>query len=123
MATDDVRTGTRLGNPTRPRRGLAGLAAALVAGHVLLPQPVTAQPATFADFPLVIYCEYEGITHAYYFSQLSGGQAVYMTPDRQVGVITTTGEARRLGGDRSGSCQDMTLADLRAAGRTIDAPR
>jgi len=82
--------------------------------------PVRAQPVSFGDFPVVIYCEYSGIASAYYFSQLSNGVAIYLTPDRQAGAITVDGTAHRIGGDRSGSCQDKTLDDLRASKQAFD---
>jgi hypothetical protein len=78
---------------------------------------VRAQEPSVADFPYLIYCEYEGIANAYYFSQLGPDErAVYMTLDRQVGVISLDGVAERVDGDRPGSCRDKTLEDLRSAG-------
>jgi hypothetical protein len=71
----------------------------------------------------VIYCEYQGITSAYYFSQPSDGLAIYLTADRQVGVITIDSTARRIGGDRPGTCLDKTLDDLRTSGQAFDLPR
>jgi hypothetical protein len=85
--------------------------------------PARAQQPTFADFPVVVYCEYQGITSAYYFSQLADGLAVYLTPDRQVGVITIDSTALRIGGDRPGTCLDKTLDELRASGQAFDLPR
>jgi hypothetical protein len=85
--------------------------------------PAWAQQAAFADFPYVIFCEYQGITSAYYFSQLVDGQTIYLTPDRQVGMITIDGVAQRIGGDRPGSCLDKTLDELRAADQAFDLPR
>ena len=82
-----------------------------------------AEQARFTDFPYVIYCEYQGITSAYYFSQLDDGEAIYLTPDRQVGVITIDGVAQRIGGDRPGSCLDKTLDELRSARQAFDLPR
>ena len=84
--------------------------------------PAKAQEATFSDFPYLIYCEYRGITNAYYFSQLVDGQAIYLTPDRQAGVITIDGVAQRIGGDRPGSCLDRTLDELRSARQAFDLP-
>lgn len=46
-----------------------------------------------------------------------------MTPDRQIGVITIDGVARRFDGDRPGSCLDKRPEDLRAAGQAFDLPR
>jgi hypothetical protein len=85
--------------------------------------PARAQQPTYADFPVVVYCEYQGITSAYYFSQLADGLAVYLTPDRQVGVITIDSTALRIGGDRPGTCLDKTLDELRASGQAFDLPR
>lgn len=86
--------------------------------------PAGADEPSFADFPYVIYCEYEGIDHAYYFSQLGpDGRALYLTPDQQVGVITVDGVAERIDGDRPGSCHDKTLDELRAAGQAFDLAR
>ena len=103
-------------------RGCLATAASVlaIAIHVA---PAKAQQATFADFPYVIYCEYQGITNAYYFSQLVEGQAIYLTPDRQAGVITIDGVAQRIGGDRPGSCLDRTLDELRSARQAFDLPR
>jgi hypothetical protein len=76
------------------------------------------------DFPLVVFCEYEGIGHVYYLSQVNpDGLAVYMTPDRQIGTITAIGTAQRISDDRSGSCKDKTLSDLRSEGRAFDIAR
>jgi hypothetical protein len=100
--------------------GLAGFALGLAFQGV----QTRADEVTFSDFPYVIYCQYEGIDHAYYFSQLRpDGRAVYFTPDRQVGVISIDGVAERIGGDRPGSCLDKTLDELRAAGRAYDLSR
>lgn len=79
---------------------------------------------SFRDFPFVIYCENELITSAYYFSQLGpDGKAIYLTPDRQAGMITTHGYAEHIDGERAGSCREKTLDDLRAAGQAFDTPR
>lgn len=102
----------------RGLRPLAAGAALVLTANV----PAGAQQASFADFPLVIYCEYGGIASAYYFSQLSEGTVIYLTPDRQAGAITVDGVAHRVGGDRSGSCQDKTLDDLRASKQAFDLP-
>jgi hypothetical protein len=82
-----------------------------------------AQQPSFRDFPYIIFCEYKQITSAYYFSQLQpDGHAIYMTQERQVGVITLDGVAERIDGDRPGSCQGKTLDELRAAGQAFDLP-
>lgn len=108
---------------TKPARRYLRLVAVVALGLVSYSAPAGAQQATFADFPVVIFCEYHGTTSAYYFSQLADGVAIYITPDRQAGVITIDGTARRIGGDRSGTCLDKTLADLRASGQAFDLPR
>ena len=120
MTRKRCRKGLR-GSPNRGRLGaILGIA---IAGMVSAVQSHAQEP-TFADFPYVIYCEYEGIDHAYYFSQLDPeGLAIYLTPDRQVGAISIDGVAQRVGGDRPGSCLDKTLEDLRAAGQAFDLPR
>lgn len=106
--------------PAAARIGVAG-STALVAWCWAV-SGLAAEPA-FRDFPLVVYCEYKGITSAYYFSQLEGEQAVYLTPDRQAGMITIDGTAQRVGGDRPGNCLDKTLEELRGAGQAFDLPR
>lgn len=76
---------------------------------------------SFKDFPYLIYCESDGIAHAFYFSKLGAdGIAIYLTPDRQAGMITIDGVARRVGGDQSGTCSDKTLDDLRSSGQAYD---
>jgi hypothetical protein len=100
--------------------GTAASALAIAFAYI---SPANAQQATFADFPYVIYCEYQGITSAYYFSQLVDGEAIYLTPDRQVGMITIDGVAQRIGGDRPGSCLGKTLDELRSAQQAFDLPR
>ncbi|MCZ0961080.1 hypothetical protein [Paracoccus benzoatiresistens] len=102
-----------------------GLVAAIsgIIGLVPFGPRAQAQESSFRDFPYVIFCEYEQITSAYYFSRLQpDGRAIYMTPDRQVGVITLDGVAQRVDGERPGSCQGKTLDELRAAGRAFDLP-
>jgi hypothetical protein len=87
-------------------------------------RPAPRAGAASHRFPYVIYCEYEGIEHAYYFSQRgTNGRATYMTPDRQVGVISIDGVAERVGGDRPGTCRDKTLDELRATGQAFDVSR
>ena len=79
---------------------------------------------SFKNFPFVIYCQYHGIDHAYYFSRLGAdGRAIYITPDRQAGSITLKGVPQRVGGNRSGSCLDKTLDELRSAGQAYDLSR
>jgi hypothetical protein len=86
-----------------------------------LPSQVRAEAASFRDFPVVIFCNYNDREHAYYFSQLDAdGRAIYMTPDRVAGSITLNGVAEPISDDRSGTCADKTLEDLRAAGQAFD---
>ena len=86
-----------------------------------LPASARAQDLSFRDFPYVIYCEAADIAHAFYFSRLGpDGVATYLTPDRQAGMITIDGVARRVGGDQSGTCSNKTLDDLRASGQAYD---
>jgi len=97
-------------------------ATTLALGIIAHTAPARAEPASFADFPVVIYCEYSGTTSAYYFSRLTRGNAIYLTPDRKAGMITIDGSAQRIGGHRAGSCLGKTLKDLRAAGQAFDLP-
>jgi hypothetical protein len=86
-----------------------------------LPSQLQAETASFRDFPVMIFCNYNNLEHAYYFSQLDGdGRAIYITPDRQAGSITLEGIAERIGGDRSGNCAGKTLDELRADGQAFD---
>ncbi|MGA0617109.1 hypothetical protein [Paracoccus sp. KR1-242] len=106
---------------------LRSVAAISIASYLTIPaisrSSAQAQP-TFLDFPVVIYCEYENITSAYYFSQLGpDGKAIYLSPDRQAGVISTHGHAEHIDGDRVGSCREKSLDELRAAGQAFDLPR
>lgn len=81
-----------------------------------------AQDAEFKKFPFVVFCEFNGVTNAYYFSQLQNGQAIYLSPDRQIGVVTLGGDTSNVGEDRQGNCADKTVDDLRAAGQAFDLP-
>jgi hypothetical protein len=100
---------------------IAGLSASVGLG-LFTPQAMAETP-TFRDFPYLIFCEYKGITSAYYFSQLySDGRAIYMTHESQIGVITLNGVAERVDGERPGSCQGKTLDELRAGGQAFDLP-
>src|SRR5688572_16193624 len=89
-----------------PRMSAAAVVSALLAlNGTIHGSQARADDVSFTDFPYVIYCQYEDIQHAYYFSQLGpDGLAIYLTPDRQAGAITIDGAAERIGGDRSGSC-------------------
>jgi hypothetical protein len=108
----------------RGTRRRLSLALAVSLGAPAQADPLRAEAPTFADFSYAIYRQYEGIDHACYFSQLdSDGRATYMTPDRQVGVISIDGAAEQVGGDQAGSCRDRTLDDLRASGQALDLVR
>jgi hypothetical protein len=86
--------------------------------------PGSALDFSFRDFPYVIYCESEGIAHAFYFSKLDAdGVATYLTPDRQAGIITIDGVGKRVGGEQSGTCADKTLDDLRSSRQAYDLPK
>jgi hypothetical protein len=99
------------------------VSAAATAGQILCLLPAHAEDLSFKDFPYLVYCEYEGVARAFYFSRLgSDGIAVYLTPDRQAGTITIDGVARRIGGDTSGTCADKTLDELRTSGQAFDLP-
>jgi len=111
-------------NPVARTSKTLAFAAGIALSAAVQGGPVRAQEPTFAAFPYLIYCEFEGIEHAYYFSQLDPeGRATFLTPDRQAGVITIGGVAERVGGDRPGTCSDKTLDELRAAGQAFDLPR
>ncbi len=113
---------SRLGNTTgRTIQWWSGIITCSALAVQTLPSPLQAETASFRDFPVVIFCNYNGLEHAYYFSQLDGdGRAIYMTPDRQAGSITLEGIAERIGGDRSGNCAGKTLDELRADGQAFD---
>ena len=99
------------------------VAAALGLGVVLNITQTLAVDVSHRDFPFLIYCQYQGTDHAYYFSQLGeDGRAIYLTPDRQAGIITIDGVAERVGGERPGSCMDKTLSELRSSGQAFDLP-
>ncbi|PZR00575.1 MAG: hypothetical protein DI533_08500 [Cereibacter sphaeroides] len=97
-------------------------AAAFALSAALCATQASADENEFRQFPFLVYCEFNGVTSAYYFSQLQNGQAIYLSPDRQIGVITLNGVADRVGGDRPGSCLDKTLDELRASGQAFDLP-
>jgi len=110
----------KLATPLTKYIGLASTA--VVLGIVGPVASASAEPVAFGDFPVVIYCEYSGTTSAYYFSRLTGGNAIYLTPDRKAGMITIDGAAQRIGGQRAGSCLGKTLKDLRTSGQAFDLP-
>ncbi len=86
--------------------------------------PALSQEVSFKDFPYLIYCHSKGVDHAFYFTRLrADGVAIYLTPDRQAGVITIDGVARRVGGEQSGSCAGKTLDELRSSGQAYDLPK
>ena len=83
-----------------------------------------AQDLSFKDFPYLVYCEVQGVDRAYYFSKLDpDGVAIYLTPDRQAGMITIDGVAHKVGGDQSGTCADKTLDDLKSSGQAYYLPK
>lgn len=99
-----------------------GLAFAMIAGATLT--QAFAQDVSFKDFPYLIYCESQGVDHAFYFARLrADGVAVYLTPDRQAGMITVDGIGHRVGGEQTGSCADKTIDDLRSSGQAYDLPK
>jgi len=78
----------------------AGLTLLLLAA--LANSDARAAEVSFADFPFLIACEAGGTQHAYYLSRIGRhGAAVYMTPARQAGMITLSGNAKQVGGDCS----------------------
>lgn len=77
-----------------------------------------ARAAEVADFPFMIACEAGGTQHAYYLSRIGrDGVAVYMTPARQAGMITLSGNAKQVGGDVQSTCSGKNLEQLRSAGQ------
>ena len=97
------------------------IASVLVLGAAFNGTPSAASEVSFKDFPVVIYCRYAEIDHAFYFSRLGAdGRAVYLTPDRLAGMITIDGIAQRVGGEQSGTCLNKTLEELRSAGQAYD---
>lgn len=109
-------------HPTQPWKStLAAAAAAIAALAASATHALSDDKVTFKDFPLVIYCEYEGIDHAYYFARLGpDGVAIYLTPDRLAGTITVDGVAKRIGGEQSGTCGNKTIEELRSTGQAFD---
>ena len=109
----------------RPKSAWLRIGSIALAGASLYPSAsVHALDFSFKDFPYLIYCESEGIAHAFYFSKLGAdGIAIYLTPDRQAGMITIDGVGRRVGGDQSGTCSNKTLDDLRSSGQAYDVAK
>jgi len=110
-------------NALRQKFHMIVATATIVLGVSLQGPQSSAQDISYKSFPYLIYCEFEGIAHAYYFSQLrKDGRAIYMTPDNQAGMITITGVAESVHGDRAGNCLNKTLKDLRSSGQAFDLP-
>jgi len=107
--------------PGRPQPYPVLAAAAAIAALAATPTASFAEDRpTFRDFPMVIYCEYEGIGHAYYFARLGlDGVAIYLTPDRLAGTITVDDVAKRIGGEQTGTCGGRTIDDLTSAGQAF----
>ena len=83
-----------------------------------------AAEVSFADFPVVIFCSYADIDHAFYLSKVGADDvAIYISPDRHAGMITIHGTAERIGGDQPGNCAGKTLEQLRSAGQAFDLRR
>jgi hypothetical protein len=94
----------------------AGLTLLLLAA--LANSDARAAEVSFADFPFLIACEAGGTQHAYYLSRIGrDGAAVYMTPARQAGMITLSGNAKQVGGDVRSTCSGKNLEQLRSAGQ------
>ncbi|QIG47418.1 hypothetical protein G5V57_06510 [Nordella sp. HKS 07] len=122
MTPSSCKSGLNMNAPMRKLSMLVA-AATMVLGVALQGQQSSAQDVSYKSFPYLIYCEFEGIAHAYYFSQLrKDGRAIYMTPDNQAGMITITGVAESVHGDRAGNCLNKTLKDLRSSGQAFDLP-
>ncbi|RUM95761.1 hypothetical protein EET67_21395 [Pseudaminobacter arsenicus] len=103
------------------RQRLTSIGAASCSLAVLSATPVFTEDLSFKDFPYLIYCEVQGVDHAFYFSRLdANGVAVYLSPGRQAGIITIDGAARRVGDGQSGTCANKTLDDLRTSGQAYD---
>lgn len=82
---------------------------------------VAASEAAFADFPFMVRCENKGIDRVFYLAKINpNGVAVYVSPDRQAGLVTIDGPAQPVGGDGSGSCTGKTIKQLRDAGQAFD---
>jgi hypothetical protein len=101
-----------------------GLWFAVFTAMIVPPGTAKADGHWISDFPLVVFCEFNGIGNVYYLSEVSRDKvAIYLTPDKQAGTITIDGTAQTVGGDRSGNCKDRTIEDLRAAGQAFDVPQ
>jgi hypothetical protein len=99
------------------------IAIGLVLDATLFGMPLRAEDVTFSDFPFLVFCEDNGVHHAYYLSKLGPeGNALYITPDRLVGSISAKGVAKRLSGGKAGNCAGKTLEELRSAGQAFDLP-
>ena len=82
-------------NTIRHRPGRITVVASFVLGLTPHSTQSLAAEASFKDFPYLIFCQYRGVDHAYYFSRLEpDGRAIYMTPDRQAASISLGGTAK-----------------------------
>ena len=98
------------------RLTFAGLTLLLLAAHAN--SAARAAEVSFSAFPFMIACEVNGTHHAYYLSRIGqDGVAVYMTPARQAGMITLSGNAKQVGGDVRSTCSGKNLEQLRSAGQ------
>lgn len=81
----------------------------------------TAADTTFSDFPFMVHCRHDQIDRAFYLSKIGpDGVAIYISPDRQAGIITIDGPAKPLGGEWSGICSGKTIKQLRTDGQAFD---
>lgn len=89
-----------------------------------MPAAGSAADTDFADFPFMVHCKHDEIDRAFYLSKLGpDGVAIYISPDRQAGIVTIDGPAKPIGGAWSGSCSGKTVKQLRAAGQAFDVAR
>src|SRR5688572_24807650 len=122
MMTSSHTTWTDLKSVVRKVASIAVTSASLCLSICIT--PTVAQELSYKDFPYLIYCEFQGIDHAFYFSRLGAdGVAIYLTPDRQAGMITIDGVGNRVGGEQSGTCSNKTLDDLRLSRQAYDLPK
>jgi hypothetical protein len=84
--------------------------------------PARADAATLSDFPLVVRCALLGTDRVFYLSTVRpDGVAVYISPDRLSGVITTTGTPIKVSAtEGSGSCAGKTIDELRRSHQAFD---
>lgn len=87
----------------------------------VLGSPASAAEVSFKDFPFLVHCERDGVDRVFYLSRIGPDNiAVYISPDRQAGIVTIDGTAQAIGGDWSGSCAGKTIKQLRADGQAFD---